>query len=321
MIRIIKIFLPLLVYLAIAILNSSAMSDITTIDWFDNIIDSADHSAFWGKTEPLFPYEKYWAKEDKIVEYVVKHNGDDTEAAKLVAYDCIHCLEELMEIKNEVKKGEWFKHSLNYITGILKTMEELWLKTIKGYFRNGKVVYYVTEVHENKNKRVAKDIQMTFGPWVIWGLKEWDRIIFKWKKQNLRIRFQSGADPNAINPLQPHLRQQSSPSDHHRQGRPQHRSYSDHREGNTGRSRSRDYGSSYSPSRHTLPLFSGASSNTNTHSNTNTNSHSQPSLVPPLTNVHNTTTNTTPSSSSSYAIPPQSLQPIHSIPLSTSDQV
>ena len=312
MIKLIRIIIPVWVYLAIAVLNSAHMAqDIAKCNWFDKIIDSGDHTAFWGSTSPLFDYKSIWEKCDNIFK-VLQAKGLKRDPAVLGANACKMCRDEFIEIRKHVKEGAWFKHSIGYINALLRNAQQLWDEAVKVYFKNGIIEYQARDPAHN-NKSVTKTIKAPFGPWIIWTKAEWLRIEQKWAKDRLRKKYVTGVDMDVINPIpksnqlnlnlpiipkfdlsksnintntintntnsiQPPTTQPQT-----QRGRTRKRSYSQHIDGNNDRSRSRDYNPSSSS-------YSQSYSRSSNNSNTNTS-------MPPQ------------SSSSSYNIAPSAINP------------
>ena len=137
MFKIFKLLVPALVYIGIVVLNSSAMADIAKCDWFTHVtLPGRNYDNCWGYTSPLFDYAKVWKDPKATATHMVK-NGVDINTATMNAHHLQMTVEELVEIKTDVSKGDWYKYSLNHITALLKATEKMWDKAVKMYFKDG----------------------------------------------------------------------------------------------------------------------------------------------------------------------------------------
>lgn len=310
MIQFIKLAIPALVFLAIVALNSATMSDIAKCDWFDKIVNSSDDdSTYWGNTSPLFDYRTAWKTPETIAkELVTKKLANDELSAALSANTCKMCHDELIEIYENVKKGDWFKHSIGFIQASLAAAQTLWDKAVKAYFKDGIVQYKAVSADPNKNKS-DQSVKLPFGPWVIWSKCEWIQLNHKWCKDKRQKQFLTGVDMNVINPITKPLNLQSIPNFNvphpssfnsnapTQRGRTRNRSYSEHKNDSNDRSRSRDYDSS-------------------SYSRSNTNNNSNNSLFSNAS-IPNSTSQNNPS----YSIPSSLLQNPSTVSVSNTDKV
>ena len=192
----IHFLLSLLVLLGVSL---STMSQEKSIDWFDGIIPQGDHSQLWGNDKVLFDCIEEW-KDDEGVVRKIKGLGADENAARTKAQFCTKCRLEFADIIKDVKAGEWYKFTKEYVSSTLKAAQRLWDAAIKVYFKDSLVVVGEKAAGDGQRGMVPITAKMPFGPWVLWTTPEWNEISRKWSREERKKRLNQRQSPFNPNP-------------------------------------------------------------------------------------------------------------------------
>ena len=190
-----QLFVPVLVLAGI--ISSKVFGEMANspfkLNWFDELVPAGNYEHLWGYEQPLFLYNT-WSDVSRCRTKML-NDGKSSQQASVGADECKRTAEELEEIVKDVEEGAYFKYSLDYIHTILSDAAELWTQSVKFYFKNGLVSIKVDDPDDpTHKKKIAKDINMIFGPWVLWSKRKFLSIEWQWSKNRRKQAYDEAVD-------------------------------------------------------------------------------------------------------------------------------